>query len=37
MRDAARAHPFLRMPSCQINFSIEGLAFGVATAMVERA
>ena len=30
------AHAFLRMPSCQISFSIDGLALGVATAIVER-
>ena len=29
-------HAFLRMPSCQISFSIDGLALGVATAIVER-
>jgi hypothetical protein len=33
----AGAHVFLRMPSCQINFSIDGLALGVAMAIVERA
>ena len=33
---AAGTHDFLRMPSCQINFSIDGLALGVATAIVER-
>ncbi len=32
----AGAHDFLRMPSCQINFSIDGLALGVATAIVDR-
>jgi hypothetical protein len=29
-------HAFLRMPSCQISFSIDGLALGVATAIAER-
>lgn len=32
----ACGHGFLRMPSCQISFSIDGLALGVATAIVER-
>jgi hypothetical protein len=30
------AHDFLRMPSCHTNFSIEGLALGVATAIAQR-
>ena len=30
------AHDFLRMPSCHINVSIEGLALGVATAIAQR-
>jgi hypothetical protein len=29
-------HAFLRIPSCQINFSIEGLALGVAMPIVVR-
>jgi hypothetical protein len=32
----AEDHAFLRMPSCQINFRIDGLALGVATAIIER-
>src|SRR5207249_1870728 len=30
------SHALLRMPSCQINFSIDGFALVVATAIVER-
>src|SRR5205807_5698244 len=33
----AGTHGFLRIPSRQNNFSIEGLALGVTTAIVERA
>lgn len=32
----AAVHPFFLRPSCQINFSIDGLAAVVATAIVDR-
>jgi hypothetical protein len=36
-RGVPHRYAFLRMPSCQINLSIDGLALGVATAIVARA
>ncbi|MCU1502458.1 MAG: hypothetical protein JWM12_1812 [Ilumatobacteraceae bacterium] len=33
---SAARHDDLRIPSCQISFNIDGLALGVATAIVER-